>query len=357
MSEIAIIGSGRYSAELARVLICENYRVSVYDIFKDGLDMTAARIEWAFKDNIKVLENITFVQNTDELKNANIVLQVGDAGEDRFGLFKTITALVSDNSMISPLCYGGELTDFAFEMKAPERFVSFRFFGEVTEITKTRFTGENILKDADSFIKNIGKTPVFVKDIAGGIVARIRAVFISSAMKIMEKSKIFPFEIDNAAKELGGFPKGPFETADELGLEENLKLSDFIYEKLGSPERLKSPDAAGRLLQYGCAGKKTGLGFYIYDDGKIAGQNPVLKQIVTYLGISKTGKHKIFASLLKFILQEAELLSCELEVSPSAIDNVLELALGWESGPFELAKEYADLLKSENKKNDWGDAL
>jgi 3-hydroxybutyryl-CoA dehydrogenase len=362
LETVAVIGAGQDGAVLARVLLSKNYRVQVYDVFKDSLRMAGARLEWAFKDNAKVLENVDYLQDLEGLKGSDIVLQIGKLSEGKFGLFKDLSQIVSDACIISPDSTKDKLTDFAAEMNGPERFVGLNFIkplaeNVVVEIVKTKFTAENILDRAGEFVNNIDKIPIFVKDIAGGIVERIRRALILSAVGSMEKGRGLPFEIDDAVRELGGFAKGPFEMADEMGLEEALKIADFIYEGLGNPERLKPSGSENRLLQYGYAGRKTGLGFYIYDDGNIAGQNPVLKDIVNYLGISKTDKYTIFAGVLKSVWQEAKLLADEMEISPASVDDAVKLAFSWESGPFELAVKFKDLLEKGNKKNEWGKAV
>ena len=360
---VGIIGSGINTAHIATLCALKNFQIRIYDLFKDSLNMTSARTEWMLKDNPTAVKNIESVQEIDKLSGADIILQVDDyKAEDKFALFKKLSEIIPSPRIIALNCYAETITDFVSEMVSPERFTAFCFNasgGETSlvEIIKTQYADADTLENSAMFLKSLGNVPLIVEDMSGLVIGRLRRSFIVSAARILEKGKGLPFEIDNAFKKLTGCGKGPFETVDELGLDKNFKLAKYMSENLDKAERLKISSIEDRLTQYGYLGKKSGLGFYIYDEGKIAGQNPMLKDIVSYLGISKIDENEVVLTILKDISKEAELISKDMEIPPDIIDESVKLVFGWKLGPFGFAEKFKDLLTAADTKDDWGDAL
>ena len=79
-------------------------------------------------------------------------------------------------------------------------------------------------------------------------------------------------EIDDALR-AGGFPMGPFELMDLTGIDVTLAAATGIWEGLGRPDRLRPSPIQEELVAAGDLGRKTGRGFYRYEDGKRVGEN------------------------------------------------------------------------------------
>lgn len=359
LQSAGIVGAGAKTAALAHILLLKNYQVRVYDVFKDGLDMVLARLEWSFRDSPQVLKNIEIVQDLEKLSDADIILQVDGSGEDKFKLFKTLSSLVSATCIIALNSRNETITEFISAMTEPRRFLGFNFAEPViqnhlVEVVETKFTDKIVLSTALEFIEKMDKISITAKDSAGIIIERIRRAFIISAMENLEKGRGSPFEIDFALKKSGEFGESPFEMIDDMGLDENLRLADFIYKGLGSPERLKPANIEERLVQYGHLGKKTGLGFYIYDNARVAGQNPIIRNLISYLGIAKFDGREIFKSILRSVASEAEMIVNEMKITEVSVDSAVKIALGWKTGPCKLVQKYERMIQ-ENNTNQWGD--
>jgi len=212
------------------------------------------------------------------------------------------------------------------------------------EIVRTDKTGDACLEAAAGLLRKIGKTPVITKDNPGQIVERLLRPFILSAFKLLEAGKGSPHGIDAAFKEVGGMPAGPFEAADFMGLDRDYKATHDIYEALGKPERLTPSAMELRLVQYGQLGRKATIGFYIYEEGVIVGENPILSNVVKYLGLKKVPKEEIFAELLRPVIEEARLLASEIMASEHDIETAIKLALNWPKGPFAYSRDLEHLF-------------
>ena len=363
---IGIIGSNPTAGGLAEIAASKGIQVRIYDILKDNLSSTLARIHWSLaKENKQdLLKNIEPVQELAMLSGADLVMEVGGAvSEDKAQLFTKLSEAVSPECIIALNCGVEPITPLSHNISNPARIAGFNFCAPVkanrlVEIVRTNETSDSVLEFCAEFARELGKTPVIAHDNPGVIVERIRRPFILSAMKLMELGKGFPHEIDSAVKSIGGFPMGPFEMADAIGLDRDFKASEIIYKLLGKSDRLKPSPIENRLVQYGQFGKKSTVGFYLYEDGEIVGVNPTLQEIAHYLGISTVSQEKIFMPILSQVANEAKTLAAEAVISEFDIETAVKLALGWPKGPFTLAREMSLHLYSPKAESDqWGDAL
>jgi 3-hydroxyacyl-CoA dehydrogenase len=102
-----------------------------------------------------------------------------------------------------------------------------------------------------------------------------------------------------------------------------------------------------RLVQYGQLGRKSTIGFYLYEDGAVAGENPVLPNLVKYLGLKKIPAGEIFGELMRPVLEEAKLLAGEIMASEYDMETAARLAFGWPKGPFGYARDLPELMRKK----------
>jgi hypothetical protein len=89
------------------------------------------------------------------------------------------------------------------------------------------------------------------------------------------------------------------------------------------------------------------MGFYIYEDGKIVGENPGLPNLIKYLGLKTTSKEDVFVQILSPIIEEAKMLASEIMASEYDIETAVKLAFGWQKGPFAYARDMESLFKKK----------
>jgi 3-hydroxybutyryl-CoA dehydrogenase len=154
---------------------------------------------------------------------------------------------------------------------APERLLGLHFFNPPTampliELIATPRTDRGALGRARMLGERLGKQVVDVLDGPGFLVNRCARPFYMESLRMVEDGFAEPWEIDRACVELGGFPLGPFELMDTVGVDISLAVTESMWEQsYGEPRWRPSPIqvaqvAAGRL------GRKTGGGFYDAED-------------------------------------------------------------------------------------------
>jgi len=160
----------------------------------------------------------------------------------------------------------GELAE---GLHRPERCVGMHYFSPVEkmpliEIVHGERTADEVVAAALAVGRAQGKTPVVVADGPGFYTTRILAPYLIEAVTILAEG-VRPRAIDDALVAFG-FPVGPLQVADEVGVDVAGKIAEVLHERLGA--RMEPPGVLRALIEDGRRGKKSGAGFYRYADGR-----------------------------------------------------------------------------------------
>ncbi|MEX2578542.1 MAG: 3-hydroxyacyl-CoA dehydrogenase NAD-binding domain-containing protein [Verrucomicrobiales bacterium] len=175
---------------------------------------------------------------------------------------ETILATNTSALPVSSLCDAPGVTE-------PGRIVGLHFFNPVSrmklvEVVVTNRTSPEVVERVLRFVRGIGKLPVVVKDSPGFLVNRILMPYLIEAGRLVDNGYT-PKAVDDAMLEFG-MPMGPLRLLDEVGLDVAAHVTATMREAFG--DRFDLPTVLDRLVEEGRLGKKTGHGFYRYEDGK-----------------------------------------------------------------------------------------
>ena len=190
----------------------------------------------------------------------------------------------------------------AAEAKRPENVIGLHYFSPVdkmplVEIIPHDNTSDKTISNTVAFAKKQGKTPIVVKDKAGFYVNRILAPYMNEAAILLLDGE--PIDKIDSALVKFGFPVGPMQLLDEVGIDVGAKIGPILQADLG--ERFAAPAAFDKLLADGRLGKKVKKGFYQYQKksfitslqdrtkGVKSGQKQVDDSIYGLLNISPSG--------------------------------------------------------------------
>lgn len=356
MNAIGIMGATGTGAGAAELLVRSGFQVRLYDDFKDSLNIALARISWTLRQDglEELLGNIEGVQDLSKFSGADMVIEAASkSDEERRLVFNKLLKHIDPKCILAARCSVRKLSDVIDVTELPkDRTLGLHLVKPVkesrlAELVRTDATSDDCMEVLAGLMRKIGKTPVMVKDNPGQIVERLTRPFMLAALRLLDSGKGHPHEIDGAFMEVSGAPRGPFEAADFSGLDADYAASESIYSALGGPERLLPSPTEQRLVQYGQLGKKSTIGFYIYEEGRIVGENPILPNLIKYLGLKKTAKEEIFGELMRPVVEEAKLLASEVMASEYDIETAVKLAFGWPKGPFSYSREMKHLLEKK----------
>jgi len=284
---VAVLGAGTMGHGIAQVSAMAGHDVCMRDIDEDIVDDGLAAIESNLNEGIereKVTESeaeatLDRLSGTTSLEDAvtgaDVVIEA--VPEDMDIKHETMTEVeshVSRDTLIGSNTSSLSLTEIASALEYPGRAVGLHFFNPVhimqlVEIVVPEQTSDETVERAHDFVEGIEKTPVEVTDSPGFASSRLGVALGVEAMRMVGEGVASPRDIDTAM-ELGyNHPMGPVELGDVVGLDVRLDILEYLREELG--ERFRPPQVLKRKVRAGKLGKKTGEGFYVWEDGEIVG--------------------------------------------------------------------------------------
>jgi 3-hydroxybutyryl-CoA dehydrogenase len=284
---VTVLGAGTMGHGIAQVSAMAGHRVVVRDIEQayvdDAFDAIEANLEGGVeRDKVtetEMAETLDRLSGTtslsDALVDADLVVEAVPEDLDlKQETLREVEGLVDDSTVIASNTSSLSLTDILSALSTPGRGVGLHFFNPVhimalVEVVVAEQTTPETRAFAHEFVEGIDKTAVEVADSPGFASSRLGVALGCEAMRMVQEGVASPADIDTAM-ELGyNHPMGPIELGDVVGLDVRLDILDYLREELG--ERFRPPQVLKRKVRAGKLGKKSGEGFYVWEDGERVG--------------------------------------------------------------------------------------
>src|SRR2546428_2160191 len=153
----------------------------------------------------------------------------------------------------------------------PERVVGMHFFNPapllpLVEIVRAEHSSDEAVDVAYAWAEQAGKRPVRCNDTPGFIVNRVLIPLLNDCVRVLDEAGVTPEDLDKAMTNGAGWPMGPCALVDLVGIDVHIHASEALYDKLGE-ERMAPPERLLQLQRDGRLGRKTGRGFFDYEQG------------------------------------------------------------------------------------------
>lgn len=284
---VTVLGAGTMGHGIAQVSAMAGNDVTIRDIeqefLDDGVDAITANLQGGV-DRGKVTEaekeaTLDRIETTTSLPDAvaDTDLVVEAVPEDidiKQETFSDVGEHAPDDAVIASNTSSLSVTEIASVLDRPGRAIGLHFFNPVhimdlVEIVVAEQTDEETVETATAFVENIDREPITVRDSAGFASSRLGVALGVEAVRMLETGVAGPEDIDRAM-ELGyNHPMGPIELTDVVGLDVRLDILEYLHEELG--ERFRPPQLLRQKVRAGKLGKKSGEGFYVWEDGEVVG--------------------------------------------------------------------------------------
>jgi len=283
MTNIGIIGAGTMGIGIAQIASQNEHNVFLLDNNEAQLKQSKSNLEKVLtrllekskiteSEKTAVLERICFTTDINSLSKCDIVIEaIVENLEIKHEVFRALEKVVSTNCILASNTSSLSIASIGSVLDHAERIIGIHFFNPapimpLVEIIPAVQTDDKVLTKAKDLIKSWNKTVVECKDTPGFIVNRVARPFYGESLRIYEEDIADFATIDWAMTEIGGFKMGPFTLMDYIGNDVNYAVTESVFKAFYYDSRFKPSFTQKRYSEAGYLGRKSGRGYYDYND-------------------------------------------------------------------------------------------
>ena len=284
--KIVIAGAGVMGASLAQVYALAGYKVVLYDVIEAGLEkgkhLVDLNQETLVNEGIitkeqseDVYRKISYTMEKDDFRDCDLVLEcIIERMDIKQSFWKEVSEIAREDILLATNTSGLSVTEMAKAVKNPERFMGQHWLNPphllpLCEIIKGDQTSDENIAKMRELVKELGKSPVVVKDIQGFLINRIQFAVLREALYIVESGAATFEDIDTVLKAGMGLRYsvlGPFGVADHGGLDTFDHINSYLNAELCDAKEGNA--MLHKMVEEGKLGVKSGAGFYDYSGDK-----------------------------------------------------------------------------------------
>ena len=349
---VGIIGSGTMGSGIAQVAATSGCSVKLYDTNQEALDKAKASLEKILnrlvekgridsKEKSRIQDNISYVDSLKDLADSNLTIEAIIENLDiKKKVFSELESYVSADCIIASNTSSLSIASIASSLQKPERCVGIHFFNpaplmKLVEVIPAVQTSKAVLDKSVDIIKNWKKTVAVAKDTPGFIVNRVARPFYGESLRIYEEGIADFATIDHSLKTLGGFRMGPFELMDFIGNDVNYTVTETVFTAFYFDPRYKPSFTQKRFAEAGYLGRKSGKGYYNYDENGKKVETETVSSSAVETSLSET----IFNRILVMLINEAADALFLNIASAEDIDNAMTKGVNYPKGLLAWADE------------------
>ncbi|SEG13855.1 3-hydroxybutyryl-CoA dehydrogenase [Actinacidiphila yanglinensis] len=277
---VGVAGSGTMATGIAEVFAKAGFDVALVarspekaeravERLAASLDRSVAKGRLTREQRDEAVARVTPSGSYDVLADADLVVEA--VAEDLYvkqELFQVLDKVCRPGAVLATTTSSLPVVAIARATGRPQDVVGLHFFNpapamKLVEVVRTVLTSDDVVSTGHAVSRTLRKHPVDCGDRAGFIVNALLFPYLNNAVKMVQDHYATVDAIDAAMKLGGGYPMGPFELLDVVGLDVSLAIEQVLHEEFRDPGLAPAP-LLEHLVSAGCLGRKTGRGFREY---------------------------------------------------------------------------------------------
>lgn len=284
---VAVVGAGTMGSGIAVVAAQAGFRTIIRDIDEKNLGRGLDTARGFLTKSVEkgklspeagqaAITNLSVTTDLSDLAAADVVIEaIFEDLSVKQQLWSELDVVVSPETLFHSNTSTLSVTGIAAGSKLPNRVVGTHYCNpaplmKLVEVARGRYTDDDAYQRTLNFMASLGKVTVSVKDRPGFIVNRFLIPWENNVIRALEAGAGTVESIDSAVVNALGHPMGPFRLLDIVGMDIHKEVAMRLYEQFRDP-RFAPPPLVDRMIASGDLGRKTGRGFYTYDDSRLFG--------------------------------------------------------------------------------------
>ena len=284
IGRVLVAGGGAMGAQIAMVAALAGCEVVLFDLDAAVLDRALTQLHCRMEAQVDKGRRsaddvasafgrlVTTTELTDATADVDLVIEaIVEKLPVKRELFAELDGLCPERTILASNSSSFVPSSMATATGRADRFVNLHFFNpalvmKCVEVVRGPETSDATAASALAFVETLGKVPVVLdREIPGFVANRLLGAVRDEAIRLYEGGYADVEAIDTAARTALGYPMGPFELMDLTGIDIGYYTKTARFEETGDPADAPSATVSA-LVERGELGRKTGRGFYTYDD-------------------------------------------------------------------------------------------
>ena len=284
-----VIGAGQMGGGIAQVAAQTGFEVLLLDASHElaqkgrdkiakGLDKLVEKGKLAADERAAIVERIRPIASAADFATADLVVEAATENfELKVKLLASADAAMKAGAILATNTSSISITKLAAATRRPDLVAGMHFMNPVPimklcEIVRGIQSSDATVATVTALAQKLGKTTILSKDAPGFLVNRILIPLLNEACFALQEGVGAPEDLDTGAKLGLNHPMGPLELADLIGLDTCLAIAEVLHREIGD-DKYRPAVVLRNLVAAGWLGRKTGKGFYVYDEkGQKAGR-------------------------------------------------------------------------------------
>ena len=281
IARVGVVGLGTMGAGIAQLCVQAGFETIGREVTDELGERGRATIERYLARGVEkgrltqeerdaALGRLRLTTDVADLGGCDLVIEaIVEELEAKRALFAELDGIVGPEAILATNTSALSVTAIAGATSRPQRVVGMHFFNPapvlpLVEVIRTEQSDPAAVDTAFAFAERLGKQPIRCNDTPGFVVNRILIPLLNDCVRVLDEARVTPADLDAGLKHGAGWPMGPCELVDLVGIDVHVHASEALWEKLREP-RMAPPARLVAMANAGLLGRKSGRGFYTYD--------------------------------------------------------------------------------------------
>ena len=343
-SQIGVVGLGIMGAGIVEVFARAGYEVvgvaesaAAVDSGKSNLAKSLGRAvskgKLTQEQSDEITSRVSFGEEFELLANCDLVIEAApEILSLKVEIFSKLDAAVKPSGILATNTSSLSVTEIANATSRPAKVIGMHFFNpapvqKFVEVISTTYSDSQVVSEIVELGNSLGKHLAQISDQPGFIVNKLLLRYLNHAVQILDSGQATKEQMDAAMRELSGYPMGPCELLDLIGIDTCVEILKTIHADTNLEIDLPA-DGMVKLVAAGNKGRKTGSGFYDYAE-----------KLDIPTDSNEAAKSQVHNDLLMAYLGDCIAMEATGYATKADIDSGMKLGCGLPAGPFEVIEK------------------